>query len=174
MIVSDNGTDPKATRSSQFTSTAILAWSQNHAIAWDCIAARKPTQNGFVESLQRPDARRTAEREPVPQPWPCPPELAAWTNDYLTAAAHAASLTATGRPPARLERCAARLVAHTTLRSVPNAATLVAAGRKLRGTSVHQRVTNGLIQTLKSGLCTREHRRIKYLTVGNRLVLRQG
>ena len=135
MIVSDNGTDPKATRSSQFTSTAILAWSQNHAIAWDCIAARKPTQNGFVESLQRPDARRTAEREPVPQPWPCPPELAAWTNDYLTAAAHAASLTATGRPPARLERCAARLVAHTTLRSVPNAATLVAAGRKLRGTS---------------------------------------
>ena len=43
MIVSDNGTE--------FTSTAILAWSEAHRIAWHYIAPGKPTQNGFVESF---------------------------------------------------------------------------------------------------------------------------
>ena len=66
-------------------------------------------------------------------------KLAAWADDYntsrphssigyLTPAAYAASLTATGRPAARLESCAARPVAHTALRSVTNAGTQVAAG----------------------------------------------
>jgi putative transposase len=47
---------------------------------------------------------------------------------YVTPAAYAASLTAPGRPAARLESCAARPVAHTVLRSVTNAGTQVAAG----------------------------------------------
>ncbi len=41
MIVSDNGTE--------FTSTAILAWTEDHHIAWHYIAPGKPTQNGFCE-----------------------------------------------------------------------------------------------------------------------------
>ena len=43
MIVSDNGTE--------FTSTAILAWAQNHSVDGHYIAPAKPTQNGFVESF---------------------------------------------------------------------------------------------------------------------------
>jgi putative transposase len=42
-IVSDNGTE--------LTSHAILAWQQEHAVAWHYIAPGKPMQNGFVESL---------------------------------------------------------------------------------------------------------------------------
>ena len=42
-IVSDNGTE--------FTSTAILAWSEEQRVAWHYIAPGKPTQNGFVESF---------------------------------------------------------------------------------------------------------------------------
>jgi len=43
MIVSDNG--------AEFTSTAILAWAEDHRVAWHYIAPGKPTQNGFVESF---------------------------------------------------------------------------------------------------------------------------
>ena len=41
LLVSDNGTE--------FTSNAILAWQQEHAIEWHYIAPGK--QNGFVESF---------------------------------------------------------------------------------------------------------------------------
>lgn len=47
---------------------------------------------------------------------------------YLTPQAFRASLTATGRPAAQVERCAARPVAHSTQRSVLNPRTLVADG----------------------------------------------
>jgi len=43
MIVSDNGTE--------FTSNAILAWSQDHQIEWHYTAPGKPTQNAYVESF---------------------------------------------------------------------------------------------------------------------------
>ena len=43
MIVSDNRTE--------FTSSAILAWAEDHRVAWHYIARRKPTRNGFVESF---------------------------------------------------------------------------------------------------------------------------
>lgn len=43
MIVSDNG--------SELTSNAILAWADAARIEWHYIAPGKPTQNGFVESL---------------------------------------------------------------------------------------------------------------------------
>jgi putative transposase len=42
-IVSDNGTE--------FTSMAILKWSQETGIGWHYIAPGKPMQNGFVESF---------------------------------------------------------------------------------------------------------------------------
>ncbi|SEH66415.1 Transposase InsO and inactivated derivatives [Magnetospirillum fulvum] len=43
MIVSDNGTE--------FTSMAMLRWSQDHRVEWHYIAPGKPMQNGFVESF---------------------------------------------------------------------------------------------------------------------------
>lgn len=42
-VVSDNGTE--------FTSMAILRWSQDHEIDWHYIAPGKPMQNGFIESF---------------------------------------------------------------------------------------------------------------------------
>ena len=42
-IVSDNGTE--------FTSVAILSWSQETRIEWHYIAPGKPTQNAFIESF---------------------------------------------------------------------------------------------------------------------------
>jgi putative transposase len=42
-IVSDNGTE--------FTSMAILGWSQEARIEWHYIAPSKPTQNAFIESF---------------------------------------------------------------------------------------------------------------------------
>ena len=43
MIVSDNGTE--------LTSRAILQWQEENSVEWHYIAPGKPTQNGFVESL---------------------------------------------------------------------------------------------------------------------------
>jgi putative transposase len=43
MIVSDQGTE--------FTSNAILAWSEDHRVEWHYIAPGKPMQNGYVESF---------------------------------------------------------------------------------------------------------------------------
>lgn len=42
-VVSDNGTE--------FTSMAILRWSQDRGIDWHYIAPGKPMQNGFIESF---------------------------------------------------------------------------------------------------------------------------
>ena len=131
MIVSDNGTE--------FTSTAILAWSQDHAIAWHYIAPGKPTQNGFVESFNGRMRDELLNESLFFDLGHAREKLAAWADDYntsrphssigyLTPVAYAASLTATGRSAARLESCAARPVAHTALRSVTNAGTQVAAG----------------------------------------------
>ena len=43
MIVSDNGTE--------LTSRAILQWQEDNRVEWHYIVPGKPTQNGFVESL---------------------------------------------------------------------------------------------------------------------------
>lgn len=43
MIVSDNGTE--------FTSMAMLRWSQDHRVDWRYIMPGKPMQNGFVENF---------------------------------------------------------------------------------------------------------------------------
>lgn len=72
MIVSGNGTE--------FTSTAILAWAENHRVTWNYIATGKPTQNGFVESFngRMRDELRTkvcysASITPARNCWPRPP-----------------------------------------------------------------------------------------------------
>jgi putative transposase len=43
MIVSDHGTE--------FTSNAMLAWTEEHRIDWHYIAPGKPMQNGYIESF---------------------------------------------------------------------------------------------------------------------------
>ena len=43
IIVSDNGTE--------FTSNAILKWSETSGVGWHYIAPGKPMQNGFIESF---------------------------------------------------------------------------------------------------------------------------
>jgi transposase InsO family protein len=43
MVVSDNGTE--------FTSRAILAWSEDLAVEWHYIAPGRPMQNAFAESF---------------------------------------------------------------------------------------------------------------------------
>jgi putative transposase len=66
MIVSDHGTE--------FTSNSILGWAIDHQIEWHYIAPGKPMQNGFVESFNRPDARRTPQRDPVHRSRSHPPD----------------------------------------------------------------------------------------------------
>ena len=131
MIVSDNGTE--------FTSTAILAWAQDHGVDWHYIAPGKPTQNGFVESFNGRMRDELLNESLFFGLDHARQKVAAWALDYntrrphssigyLTPEAFAASLTATGRPAAQYESCAARPVAHPTLRGVTNPRTLVAAG----------------------------------------------
>jgi len=131
MIVSDNGTE--------FTSTAILAWAQDHGVDWHYIAPGKPTQNGFVESFNGRMRDELLNESLFFSLDHARQKVAAWALDYntrrphssigyLTPEAFAASLTATGRPTAQDESCAARPVAHPTLRGVTNPRTLVAAG----------------------------------------------
>ena len=50
MIVSDNG--------SEFTSNAILQWTDRAKVDWHYIAPGKPIQNAFIESLRRQYADR--------------------------------------------------------------------------------------------------------------------
>jgi putative transposase len=45
MIVSDNG--------SEFTSNAIVHWTDHTKVGWHCIAPGKPIQNAFIESFNR-------------------------------------------------------------------------------------------------------------------------
>ncbi len=131
MIVSDNGTE--------FTSTAILAWAQDQGVDWRYIAPGKPTQNGFVESFNGRMRDELLNESLFFGLDHARQKVAAWALDYntrrphssigyLTPEAFAASLTATGRPAAQDESCAARPVAHPTLRGVTNPRILVAAG----------------------------------------------
>lgn len=131
MIVSDHGTE--------FTSNAILAWSKDHKVEWHYIAPGKPMQNGFCESFNGRmrdellnetlffglDHARTT--------------IAQWAHDYnearphsalgyLTPAAYAANLTATGdrlRNPDQLRRSP---VAQPAPHGVQPAEALIAAG----------------------------------------------
>ena len=63
MIVSDNGTE--------LTSNAVLAWCGELGVEWHYRAGQADAER-LLRELQRPDARRAAQRDPVPQPCSCP------------------------------------------------------------------------------------------------------
>lgn len=60
-IVSDNGTE--------FTSMAILGWSQEAHIEWHYIAPGKPTQNAFIESFNGRLRDELLNETLRPMPW---------------------------------------------------------------------------------------------------------
>lgn len=131
MIVSDNGTE--------FTSTAILGWAEDHRIAWHYIAPGKPTQNGFVESFNGRMRDELLNESLFFSLDHARQKLAAWIADYnthrphssigyQTPAAYAARLTAISRPAAPSESSAAPPVAHTAPNGVTMAETLIRAG----------------------------------------------
>jgi len=132
MIVSDNGTE--------FTSTAILTWSEDHQIAWHYIAPGKPMQNGFVESfngrmrdefLNETLFRNLAHARDL---------ITDWVTDYNTARPHSALgyqtpagfalhlTTATARPAARDESSARRAIAQPAPTGVNDHRAPVVAG----------------------------------------------
>ena len=82
MIVSDNGTE--------FTSTAILAWAQDHGVDWHYIAPGKPTQNGFVESFNGTMANELLNREFFDNLHEAKVLLARWVRQYNTKRPHSA------------------------------------------------------------------------------------
>ena len=131
MIVSDNGTE--------FTSTAILAWAQDHRVAWHYIAPGKPTQNGFVESFNGRMRDELLNETLFFNLDHARQKLAVRAEDYntrrphssigyQTPAAYAAQLNATRRPAAQCGSSTARPVAPTAPSGVTNVETLVRAG----------------------------------------------
>jgi putative transposase len=131
MIVSDNGTE--------FTSNAMLAWTQGNAIVWHFIAPGKPMQNGFCESFNGRmrdellnetqffdlDHARTA--------------IALWAADYnesrphsalgyIPPTAYAANLSATRRRPGNPDQPSRPRIAPPAPDSVKPPRTLIAAG----------------------------------------------
>ena len=59
-IVSDHGTE--------FTSNAMLAWTEAAGVAWHFIAPGKPMQNGICEAFNGRDAGRAPKQDAVLQP----------------------------------------------------------------------------------------------------------
>jgi putative transposase len=81
-IVSDNGTE--------FTSMAILRWSQEAGIDWHYIAPGKPTQNAFIESFNgrlRDELLNKTLFSPLDH---AREALADWKDDYNTVRPHSA------------------------------------------------------------------------------------
>jgi transposase InsO family protein len=131
MIVSDNGTE--------FTSNAVLQWSNEHRVEWHYIAPGKPMQNGYIESFNgrmRDELLNESlflDLDQVRQ------IVTAWVDDYntrrphsslgySTPAAYADHLTATGHRAALPDGSARCPVAHTAPSGVSTAEALIAAG----------------------------------------------
>ena len=91
MIVSDNGTE--------FTSTAILAWSQERGVDWHYIAPGKPTQNAFVESFNGRLRDECLNETVFTSMRHARAILAAWQRDYNEVRPHS---SLGGLPPAGL------------------------------------------------------------------------
>ena len=131
MIVSDNGTE--------FTSNAMLAWAQENKIDWHFIAPGKPMQNGFCESFNGRMRDELLNETLFFGLDHARTKIADWVADYnerrphsslgyLTPAAYAAKLTATGdrlRNPDQLRRSP---VAPPAPNGVKSAEALIAAG----------------------------------------------
>jgi putative transposase len=81
-LVSDNGTE--------FTSMAILKWSQDAGIDWHYIAPGKPTQNAFIESFNGRLRDELLNEVLFTSLAHARAELAAWRIDYNTVRPHSA------------------------------------------------------------------------------------
>jgi transposase InsO family protein len=131
MVVSDNGTE--------FTCNAMLGWCKDMAVNWHFIAPGKPMQNGFIESFNgrmRDELLNETLFFDLDQ---ARQAIGGWTADYnrqrphsslgyLTPAAFAAHLTATGdqlRNPDQLRRSP---VASPAPDGAKSAEALIAAG----------------------------------------------
>ena len=131
IIVGDNGTE--------FTSTAILARTEDQRVAWHYIAPGRSTQKRFVESFNGRMRDELLNETIFLSHEHARQRLAAWTFDYSshrlhssisyrTPMASAAHLIATGRPATPSLSSALRPVASTAPDGVTNPDTLVAAG----------------------------------------------
>jgi putative transposase len=74
MVVSDNGTE--------FTSRAILGWSQDRKVDWHYIAPGKPQQNAFVESFNGRLRDECLNETVFSSLTDARTVLAAWQRDY--------------------------------------------------------------------------------------------
>jgi putative transposase len=81
-IVSDNGTE--------FTSMAILGWSQDTQIGWHYIAPGKPTQNAFIESFNGRLRDELLNETLFGSLDHAREALAYWKDDYNTVRPHSA------------------------------------------------------------------------------------
>jgi putative transposase len=81
-IVSDNGTE--------FTSVAMLKWSQDNHINWHYIAPGKPQQNAFVESFNGKLRDECLNETLFATLSDAKEELAAWKDDYNHERPHSA------------------------------------------------------------------------------------
>ena len=81
-IVSDNGTE--------FTSVAILRWSQDKGIDWHYTAPGKPTQNAFIESFNGKLRDELLNETLFGSLGHAREALAIWKNDYNTVRPHSA------------------------------------------------------------------------------------
>lgn len=81
-IVSDNGTE--------FTSMAILGWSQEARIDWHYIAPGKPTQNAFIESFNGRLRDELLNETLFASLDHAREALADWKEDYNTVRPHSA------------------------------------------------------------------------------------
>lgn len=81
-IVSDNGTE--------FTSMAILRWSQEAGIDWHYIAPGKPTQNAFIESFNGRLRDELLNETLFSSLDHARDALADWKDDYNTVRPHSA------------------------------------------------------------------------------------
>jgi putative transposase len=81
-IVSDNGTE--------FTSMAMLQWSQETQIEWHYIAPGKPTQNAFIESFNGRLRDELLNETLFRSLNHAREALADWKNDYNTVRPHSA------------------------------------------------------------------------------------
>ena len=131
LIVSDHGTE--------FTSNAVLSWSQDNQVAWHFIAPGKPMQNGFCESFNGRMRDELLNESLFLGLSHARDMIARWVDDYNqrrphsalayeTPAAYAANLTATGdrlRNPDQLRRSP---VAPPQPQGLQNSSALIAAG----------------------------------------------
>jgi putative transposase len=132
MIVFDHGTE--------FTSNAILAWSQDHIVDWHYIEKGKPMQNGYIESFNGRMRDELLNESLFFGLDHARSALAEWVDDYNTARPHsslgyrtpstfAATIAATGEAAALFGGSASSPVAQTAPHEVsPTAEALIAAG----------------------------------------------